>query len=79
MRLAEQYEIPLAGWRAYATASEIFRTRGENGRADQAIQLADETVMGIANSFDPDEPLRATFLSAEPVHSIFRRSFKSAR
>jgi tetratricopeptide (TPR) repeat protein len=27
IRLAEQYEIPLAAWRAYATASEIFRAR----------------------------------------------------
>jgi len=35
--------------------------------------------MRIANSFDSDEPLRATFLSAEPVHRIFCRSSKSAR
>jgi len=79
IRLAEQYEIPLAAWRAYATASEIFRARGENSRADRVIQLAEETIMQIANSFDSDEPLRATFLSAEPVHRIFCRSSKSAR
>ena len=72
-------ELPLAAWRAYATASEIFRARGKNDWADRAIQLAEKAVLRIANSFDPDEPLRTTFLSAEPVQRICRRSFKSAR
>jgi len=79
IQLAEQYEIPLAAWRAYATASEIFRAGGENDQADWAIQQAEDAVVRIANSFDPDEPLRATFLSGEPLHRICRRNLKSAR
>lgn len=66
VRLVEKYRIPLAAWKAHATASELCRKRGEHDRAEGSRQCAQDAIMRVANSFDPSEPLREIFLGAVP-------------
>lgn len=70
VRLVEKVEVPLAAWQAYATASEIYRVSQEQERADHFRNFARDEIMRIANTFEPDEPLRASFLAAEAVGRI---------
>lgn len=66
----EGFEIPLAAWRIHATAFELYRKSSNRDLAEHHLALSRETVMKLANSLLPEEPLRQTFLSAPTIRKI---------
>ena len=65
-----KFEIPTAAWRLDGTAWEFYQQTKNQEAAEAHRKRADACIMKIANSFAPEEPLRATFLAAAPVRRI---------
>ncbi len=66
----EGFEVPLAAWRVHATTFELCRNAGDRDSAERHLALSRDTIMKLANSLPPDEPLRQTFLSALMIRKI---------
>ena len=71
LAVLEQSDAPTVAWRVHATAWDLHRHAGNCVVASKQRALAVSAVELLANSFDPGEPLRATFLAARPVQRIF--------
>jgi DNA-binding winged helix-turn-helix (wHTH) protein len=69
----EKLEIPIAAWQTYATAWQFHERLKEHKKAEANRERAESCVLKIANSFAPDEPLRAKFLDARAVRQILRK------
>ena len=67
LAIVEAYEIPIAAWQVHAGAWQLFLRRQEQDAAEWHRERARERIFQIADSFEPDEPLRKTFLFARPV------------
>jgi len=67
------FEVPLASWRAHATAAHIEEAAGnlEAARSHRASSRA--TILRLANSLPEQEPLRKIFLSAPAVVRVLSR------
>jgi len=70
LAIVDKFEILVAAWQVYATAWQVFQHLKEHKRAETNRERAETCILKIANSFAPDEPLRATFLAAAPVRRI---------
>jgi DNA-binding winged helix-turn-helix (wHTH) protein/tetratricopeptide (TPR) repeat protein len=70
--MVEQFEILVAAWQAHATAWQFFQRAEEYETAEAHRVRAVSCILRISESFAPDEPLRATFLAATPVHRILQ-------
>jgi hypothetical protein len=70
LAIVHKCEIPLAAWQAYATAWLLYQHVKEHKTAEMNRERAETCILKIANSFAPDEPLRATFLAAAPVRQV---------
>ena len=68
-----QFEIPLAAWQVHRTAWDLYAELGDREKAAQHRARAQEIIMSVADSFEPGEPLRETFLSAPPIRHIFEQ------
>jgi DNA-binding winged helix-turn-helix (wHTH) protein/tetratricopeptide (TPR) repeat protein len=69
----EGLEVPLAAWRVHATAAECA-DRARDGRAARRHrELGRATILQLADSLPPEEPLRSTFLSAPAVRVVLDR------
>jgi DNA-binding winged helix-turn-helix (wHTH) protein/tetratricopeptide (TPR) repeat protein len=68
--LVDKFEILVAAWQTHATAWRLCEHSGEHQKAETHRQHAENCIFKIADSFTPDEPLRASFLSAAPIASI---------
>jgi hypothetical protein len=68
LAIVEEFDVPVAAWRTHAAAWELGRN---DAAAERHRAAARDIVLTIANSFDPDEPLRASLLSAAPVRHLF--------
>jgi tetratricopeptide (TPR) repeat protein len=68
--MTEGFEIPLAAWRVHATAAALCDRMGNGESANRHQQLSRATILKIADSLAPEEPLRKTFLLASPVAEI---------
>ena len=66
----EGYEVPLASWRLHGTAAELCTRAGSYETAERHRDVSRATIMKLANSLDPRDPLQKTFLSAAPVRRI---------
>lgn len=55
---------PLAAWRIYETAWELYVKTGQRNLAEHYSQLRNETLRGLADSLAEEEPLRQSFLDA---------------
>jgi hypothetical protein len=66
----EGFEVPLAGWRVHASATELEGRRGNERAAEQHRSLGRATALALANSLVDHERLRETFLSAPSVRAI---------
>ena len=73
LAIVEQSEIPIAAWQTYASAWQLYRFAKEHEAAEAYRERAESCVLKIADSFEPDEPLRSSFLSAAPVCRILRQ------
>ena len=68
--IVDKFEILVARWQVHATAWELCGKAKEHRTAEAHRRLAENSILAIADSFEPDEPLRATFLVAPPVRRI---------
>jgi DNA-binding winged helix-turn-helix (wHTH) protein/tetratricopeptide (TPR) repeat protein len=71
--ILEKSEIPIAAWQTYATAWQLSESAKEQKAAEAYRERAESCILKIANSFEPDEPLRKSFLNAAPVCRILRK------
>jgi hypothetical protein len=62
--------VPTCAWRVHDTASDLYGRLGEPETAAMYRTRAQEHIFALANSFEPDEPLRHALLSAPSVRRI---------
>jgi hypothetical protein len=67
------FEVPLATWRAHATAARIEEEAGNLESARSHCDSSRATIMRLANSLPEHEPLRKIFLDAPAVARILSR------
>jgi len=70
LAIVDKFEILVAAWQGYATAWQLYQRLNEHKTAGMNRERAETCIFKIANSFAPDEPLRATFLAAPPVRRV---------
>jgi tetratricopeptide (TPR) repeat protein len=70
LTVVDKFGILVAAWQAYATAWQLHQQLKGHKTAEKFRDQAETCILKIANSFEPDEPLRATFLGAAPVRRI---------
>ena len=70
LAILDQFEIPLAGWQVHRTAWNLCTALGDSEKAGSHRARAKHLITSIADSFEPGEPLRKTFLSAPPVSRV---------
>jgi tetratricopeptide (TPR) repeat protein len=70
--IVDKFEILVAAWQVYATAWHLYQRVKEHKKAEVNRERAETCILKIANSFAADEPLRTTFLTADPVRRILR-------
>ena len=56
--------LPLATWRIYLTAAEIFESFGEMSKVSEYRQRFENVMRTLVQNFDPEDRLRATLLTA---------------
>jgi tetratricopeptide (TPR) repeat protein len=56
--------LPLAQWRIYLAAAEIYEALGETDNAAQYRALFEDVIGTLAQNFDAQDPLRASLLAA---------------
>jgi len=78
LAIVDKYEILIAAWQTYATAWQLYRHARDHKKAETHRERAEACILKIANSFEPEEPLRATFLAAAPVRRILRPQMSRA-
>jgi hypothetical protein len=70
LAIIDRFEILFAAWQTFATASQVYKHAKEVKTAEAYRDRAEFCILKIADSFEPNEPLRATFLPATPVRRI---------
>lgn len=66
LAIVHDFEVIVA-WQIYATAWQISLRTDNHDAAAEHRNKAHDCILKIADSFDADEPLRESFLSAAPV------------
>jgi hypothetical protein len=56
--------LPLAAWRIYLGAAEIYDGLGEADKASQYRGLFETVMRALAQNFAAEDPLRASLLAA---------------
>jgi tetratricopeptide (TPR) repeat protein len=72
LAIVDRFEILVAAWQTLATAWQFYQHVKERDAAETNRERAEACILKIANSFEPDEPLRATFLAAATVRRMLR-------
>jgi hypothetical protein len=72
MEILERFEIPTTAWRVHVTRSDLYRHAKNDTAAEAHRASAEALVLGLANSFAPDEPLRDVFLARAMVRRLHR-------
>jgi tetratricopeptide (TPR) repeat protein len=67
------FEVPLATWRAHATAAHIEEEAGNLESARSHRDSSRATILRLANSLPEHEPLRKIFLDAPAVARVLSR------
>jgi len=73
LAIVDKFEILVAAWQVHATAWHLLLLVKENERAEVQRKGAESCILRIADSFSPEEPLRATFLAAVPIRRILSK------
>jgi DNA-binding winged helix-turn-helix (wHTH) protein len=69
LAVLETFESPVT-WVVHRTAWDICMDEGDHEEAGRHRARAKEMIMTIADSFEPDEPLRECFLSVPPIRRV---------
>jgi len=70
LEVLENFDLPVNAWILNATASDLELVNGNSKTAEIHRSLAEEQILAQAYSFEPDEPLRQSFLASGPVRRI---------
>jgi DNA-binding winged helix-turn-helix (wHTH) protein/tetratricopeptide (TPR) repeat protein len=70
LAILDRFDIPVAAWQVHRTAGDLYAEVGDRERAAGHRGRAKELILRIADSFDRDEPLRESLLTAPPVRSV---------
>jgi DNA-binding winged helix-turn-helix (wHTH) protein/tetratricopeptide (TPR) repeat protein len=70
LAILDKFDIPVAAWQVHRTAWDLCADEGDRVQAEEHRQRAQELVMRIADSFEHDEPLRKSLLTAPPVRRV---------
>jgi DNA-binding winged helix-turn-helix (wHTH) protein/tetratricopeptide (TPR) repeat protein len=70
LAISDKFEILVAAWQVHGTAWRLFSQLNDSKTAESHRERAEACILKIANSFESEEPLRASFLAAAPVRSI---------
>jgi len=70
LAILEKFTVPLSSWRVHETAWRLCGQRQDNEAAEAHRKRAEAELLALANSFEPDEPLRKSFLAAAHVRRI---------
>lgn len=65
-----RFEVPMAAWQVHEAGWNLYRALKQEDKAEQQRRQAAEAIRSLADSFAPDEPLRAMFLTAPRVVQI---------
>lgn len=68
--ILDRFDIPVAAWQVHSSAWNLYADRGDRECAEGHRARAKELIMGIADSFEHDEPLRESLLTAPPVRRV---------
>jgi hypothetical protein len=77
LTISDNGDIPVTAWRVHATAWDLQRHLKNVKSAESHRNRAEAEILTLANSFEPDEPLRQSFLAAAPVRQILDGGVKS--
>jgi DNA-binding winged helix-turn-helix (wHTH) protein/tetratricopeptide (TPR) repeat protein len=70
LAILDKFDLPIVAWRVYATAWDSYSYIGDAEKAERYRARAKEVILRLADSFEPEEPLRASLLAAAPVRRI---------
>jgi hypothetical protein len=70
----EHCESPLTGWVVHRTAWDICIDEGDRERAAQHRALSKKLILGVADSFDREEPLRECFLRNPQIRRVLEEA-----
>ena len=73
LAVLDRYDSPVT-WVVHRTAWDICMDEGNPRKARQHRARAKEMIMAIADSFEPDEPLRECLLGIPPIRRILDRT-----
>jgi DNA-binding winged helix-turn-helix (wHTH) protein len=74
----QTFSVPVAAWKVHATASELHRhSRNAEASAHHRSRAA-AILLELAESFDADDPLRATLLSSSTARRLLAAAAKPA-
>ena len=57
-------DMPLAAWRVYQTAAEVFESFGETSKVSEYRRRFEDVIRTLAQNFDPEDRLRMSLLAA---------------
>jgi DNA-binding winged helix-turn-helix (wHTH) protein/tetratricopeptide (TPR) repeat protein len=72
LAVLQAFDIPTTAWRLHATRCDLYRHAKNDDAAETHRARAEAIIVALASSFAPEEPLRHTFLAAEPIRRIRR-------
>jgi tetratricopeptide (TPR) repeat protein len=70
LTIVDKFENLFAAWQTLGTAWQVYERAKEAKKAKIYRDRAASSILRIANTFAPEEPLRATFLAAAPIRQI---------
>jgi len=70
LAILDKFDIPVAAWQVHRTAWDLYANEGNRARAEEHRQRAQGLITRIADSFEYDEPLRESLLTAPPVRRV---------
>jgi tetratricopeptide (TPR) repeat protein len=70
LAIVDKSDIPVAAWQVHRTAWDLYTDAGDRKKANGHRARAKELILRIADSFDSDEPLRESLLTAAPVRRV---------
>ena len=63
IEIVEAAEVPLAAWRVFATAAELYRRQGQTGEAEGYRRRGAHVIDALAASLEETDPLRQSLLN----------------
>jgi tetratricopeptide (TPR) repeat protein len=70
LAIVDAFQIPTVAWRVHATCADLNRHQKDADAAEAHRARAEAVIVALADSFEIDEPLRQSFLSAAEVQRI---------